>query len=610
MDLELSLMNQIQPLLLDEVIKQDIEIGRGTYTTVFEVQVHGLKCAGKRLLVESVLQQNDKFKTKFVAECLLHSYQRHPNIVQLIGVCITPEPTLIMEYLPMNLTNCLETHQDLPEWIKSTILYDISKGLNFLHNQKASIAHFGVTSNNVLLTAHLQAKITDLCVSRLFKEISTDRVGLISDHDTTSNHLAFLPPEYFTDHTSCTTKFDIFSFGCIMIHVLSQEYPNPSETFDDSFIDTAMTESSFTQVSEWERREHNLADVSSHHPLLPLIENCLDNDPEERPQISEVIKVIENASPPIPSPYNDGIIALMETLNKKDSQVREARKAVKTKVNDLQEILNAKTRSVTRLENAVEKTKKEYNDIVTEKEEEISRLQSEVSSNLATINDLKEKAATQENQVKSLEKQMGLQSTVFEELEQKMQMKDDNLLTMEGDLAEKESKIDELRKTASNVKSQTDLNTELQQEMKVMLENQERLQAITFNQQLQIDSLHQQLDTTTANNVLLETTKNNLIQLQDTILQDKADIIDHHQAEVTALRAANDLTAVRQQALELEINILQEENKQLTESAVSLKESLNTTMRHMKEQTDLVKKLSPTQDRLLEAVANINIHGK
>ena len=603
-------MNQIQPLLLDEVIKQDIEIGRGTYATVFEVQLHGIKCAGKRLLVESVLQQNDKFKKKFVAECLLHSYQRHPNIVQLIGVCITPEPTLIMEYLPMNLTCCLETHQDLPEWMKSSILYDISKGLNFLHNQKASIAHFGVTRNNVLLTAHLQAKITDLCVSRLFKEISTDNVGLISDHDTTSNHLAFLPPEYFTDHTSCTTKFDIFSFGCIMIHVLSQEYPNPSEKFDDSFIDTTMTESSFTQVSEWERREHNLADVSSHHPLLPLIENCLDNDPEKRPQISEVIKVIENASPPIPSPYSDGIIALMETLNKKDSQVREARKAVKTKVNDLQEILNAKTRSVTRLENAVEKTKKECNDIVTEKQEEISRLQSEVSSNLATINDLKEKAATQENQVKSLEKQMGLQSTVIEELEQKVQKKDDNLLTMEGDLAEKESKIDELRKIASNVKSQTDLNTELQQEMKVMLENQERLQAITSNQQAQIDSLHQQLDTTTANNVLLETTKNNLIQLQDTILQDKADIIDYHQAEVTALRAANDLTAVRQQALELEINILQEENKQLTESAVSLKESLDTTMRHMKEQTDLVKKLSPTQDRLLEAVANINIHGK
>ena len=107
--------------------------------------------------------------------------------------------------------------------------------------------------------------------------------------------------------------------------------------------------------------------MSSHHPLLPLIENCLDNDPEERPQIYEVIRVIENASPPIPSPYSNGIIALMETLNKKDSQVREARKAVKTKVNDLQEILNAKTRSVTRLENSVEKTKKECNDIVRKK---------------------------------------------------------------------------------------------------------------------------------------------------------------------------------------------------------------------------------------------------
>ena len=64
------------------------------------------------------------------------------------------------------------------------------------------------------------------------------------------------------------------------------------------------------------------------------------------------------------------------------------------------------------------------------------------------------------------------------------------------------------------------------------------------------------------------------------------------------------------QALELEIKILQEQNKQLTESTVSLKESLNTTVRHLKEQSDFVKKLSPTQDRLLESIANINISGK
>ena len=108
-DLRSRLRSELRSLELEGVEETGNELGRGAYGVVVEVKLHGLLCAGKKLhdalLQYSDRQAQEEALMKFAEECLLHSRQRHPNIVQLIGVCFRPRssiPTLVMEYLPMS----------------------------------------------------------------------------------------------------------------------------------------------------------------------------------------------------------------------------------------------------------------------------------------------------------------------------------------------------------------------------------------------------------------------------------------------------------------------------------------------------------------------------
>ena len=62
-------------------------------------------------------------------------------------------PILIMECLPMSLTNYLEQNKIIPNHIKNSILLDVSLGLLYLHTQTPYIIDCDLTANNVLLTS-------------------------------------------------------------------------------------------------------------------------------------------------------------------------------------------------------------------------------------------------------------------------------------------------------------------------------------------------------------------------------------------------------------------------------------------------------------------------
>ena len=74
----------------------------------------GLKCAGKKIH-EVLLEQGETnyIVRHFEEECRILSSLRHPNIVQFLGVHFNENkrvPMLVMEFLPMNLTSCIQKH--------------------------------------------------------------------------------------------------------------------------------------------------------------------------------------------------------------------------------------------------------------------------------------------------------------------------------------------------------------------------------------------------------------------------------------------------------------------------------------------------------------------
>ena len=148
---------------LNGVTVTDRELGHGSYATVLELEYMGLKCAGKKIH-ELLLRQGGASYTvrRFEEECHLLSQVRHPNVVQFLGVHFqqgVPAPILVMEFLHTNLTSCIERYGILPKEISYSILRDVALGLCYLHRQTPPIIHRDLSSNNVLLTPNMTAKI-------------------------------------------------------------------------------------------------------------------------------------------------------------------------------------------------------------------------------------------------------------------------------------------------------------------------------------------------------------------------------------------------------------------------------------------------------------------
>ena len=279
---------RLAPYNLTGVKASSRELGRGSYATVVELDYFGLKCAGKKIHRELIVQPGSAgasyAATRFEEECRLLSQVRHPNIVQFLGVFFTQEeltPMLVMEFLPDNLTSCVERHGILPKEISYAVLHDVAVGLCYLHSQTPAIVHRDLSANNVLLTPNMNAKISDLGVARI---LSLSPLQL-SHMTQTPGTPAYMPPEVMVAKPKYDTSIDIFSFGILVVHTLCGQWPEPQ--VGPTRIDPETER--LTPVSEAERRGKFLESIGNDHPLMDIILKCIDNYPKRRPHASEIV---------------------------------------------------------------------------------------------------------------------------------------------------------------------------------------------------------------------------------------------------------------------------------------------------------------------------------
>ena len=274
------------PYKLTGVRVTDRELGHGSYATVLELEYMGLKCAGKKIH-EVLLKQGDTsyYARRFEEECRLLSQVRHPNIVQFLGVYFqqgVQAPILVMEFLPTNLTSCIEQYGILPKEISYSILHDVALGLCYLHSQTPPIIHRDLSSNNVLLTHNMTAKISDLGVARIFNKLTPLQVSRMTQTPGTP---AYMPPEVMVANPKYDTSVDEFSYGIMMIHMFSGQWPEPQVGPNRTEPDGRMT-----PVSEAERRKVFLRAIGNDHPLMDLILKCIHNYPKSRAHASEIVR--------------------------------------------------------------------------------------------------------------------------------------------------------------------------------------------------------------------------------------------------------------------------------------------------------------------------------
>ena len=178
-------------------------------------------------------------------------------------------------------------------------------------NHDPPIVHQDLSPNNILLTAHHLAKISDLGVAKVIKADS--RKTMTKAPGTVD----FMPPEALSDSPEYGPPMDIFSFAGIVLHTFNQEWPHPSEQVQFDRM-TRMR----VALSEVERRQQYLIKMIGEAEVVrSLVEECLDDDPGVRPTIAAVCERLQMSKDVYMKESSKDVITLHEKVEELQGQV-------------------------------------------------------------------------------------------------------------------------------------------------------------------------------------------------------------------------------------------------------------------------------------------------
>ncbi|CAN6196630.1 unnamed protein product [Urochloa humidicola] len=268
-------------------------IGCGGFGLVYKAYLpDGTKAAVKRLSGDC-----GQMEREFRAEVEALSQAQHKNLVTLRGYCrYGNDRLLIYSYMENgSLDYWLHERSDggyMLKWeSRLRIAQGSARGLAYLHKVcEPNIIHRDVKSSNILLNENFEACLADFGLARLIQpydtHVTTDLVGT----------LGYIPPEY-SQSVIATPKGDVFSFGVVLLELLTGRRP----------VDVAKSKGSRDLIS-WvlqmksEKKEEQIFDrliwSKAHEKQLLLVLEiackCISPDPRQRPSIEQVVSCLDN----------------------------------------------------------------------------------------------------------------------------------------------------------------------------------------------------------------------------------------------------------------------------------------------------------------------------
>lgn len=284
-------------------------LGSGGFGRVYRAV---LPSDGSVVAVKCLTERGERFEKTFMAELVAVAHLRHRNLVRLRGWCIHEEELLLVyDYMPnRSLDRVLFKNGDsaILSWeTRKKIVNGLAAALNYLHEKlETQIIHRDVKASNVMLDSNFNARLGDFGLARWlehdlaykpktppvvknrqFRLVETTRIG---------GTIGYLPPESFQKRGTATAKSDVFSFGIVVLEVVTGRravdltYPDDQIILLD-WIRRLSDEGTLVQAGD-DRFQDGSYRLSEIDLFIRLGLMCTLHDPQSRPTMKWVVEVL------------------------------------------------------------------------------------------------------------------------------------------------------------------------------------------------------------------------------------------------------------------------------------------------------------------------------
>lgn len=267
-------------------------LGQGGFGFVHK----GVLPNGKEIAVKSLKSGSGQGEREFQAEVEIISRVHHRHLVSLVGYCIAGgQRMLVYEFVP---NNTLEFHlhgKGQPTMDFSTrlkIALGSAKGLAYLHEDcHPRIIHRDIKSANILLDHTFEAKVADFGLAKLsqdnYTHVSTRVMGTFG----------YLAPEYAASG-KLTEKSDVFSFGVMLLELITGRRPVDPTGDEDSLVDwarpllsRALDEGNFDGLADG-CLENNF-NTQEMTRMVACAAASIRHSAKRRPKMSQIVRALE-----------------------------------------------------------------------------------------------------------------------------------------------------------------------------------------------------------------------------------------------------------------------------------------------------------------------------